>query len=143
MKALMLALLLVSSTASADKALADIRFARGSARLPDAAGSQLARVARWADENFNGLVVVDGHPDAGGTAKLSLRRARIVRDQLLALGVDPSQIVISAFGPEDPQHARVTVWGSNDSLDKVLAERRRAQAVRYSRKPVPIHRRVR
>jgi hypothetical protein len=145
MKALTLALMLVSATAAADRNLAVIRFAHGSARLPDAAGSQLARVADWADEHFNGLVVLDGHPDPGGTARLSLRRAQNVRDHLLALGVDPAQIVISAFGPEDSKHARVTIWGSKDSLDKVLAARRHrhASALRWSRRPVHLHRRVR
>lgn len=101
--------------------LAELEFGEGSARLPDASGSQLARIAAWASDNFDALVVIDGHADARGPAagnvRLSLRRARLVRDQLLALGVDPDQIIISAFGAEDRRQARVSVWGTYSTLD--------------------------
>jgi len=117
-----LAILLFSGTAFADRPLAEIRFAQGSTRLPDGAGSQLARVAGWADKNFRGLVVLDGHATPGASAKLSLRRARIIRDQLLALGVDPDQIVISPYATDAAQHAHVTVWGTEEGLDKVIAQ---------------------
>lgn len=110
--------------------LAEIEFHEGSTRLPDAAGSQLGQIAAWADENFDGLVVIDGHADsrgpAAGNVRLSLRRARLVRDQLLAIGVDPGQIIISAFGPERRTKARVAVWGTHTSLDQVIAMHRHA-----------------
>src|SRR5512146_721044 len=65
--------------------LAEINFNSGQLRLPDAAGSQLGRVAGWADENFDGLVVIDGHADNrgehAGNVRLALQRARLVRDQ--------------------------------------------------------------
>src|SRR3954468_2905686 len=97
--------------------IAEISFPDGQLRLPDASGSQLGRVAGWAEENFDGLVVIDGHADGSGpnagNVRLALRRARLVRDQLLALGVDPSQLVISAFGAEKRKHARVAVWGTH------------------------------
>lgn len=108
--------------------LAELEFAEGSTRLPDASVCQLVQVATWARDHFDGLVIIDGHADASGpeagNVRLSLRRARLVRDQLLALGVDPSQIVISAFGPEGRRHARVAVWGTRDSLEDVIAKRR-------------------
>ena len=111
--------------------LAELEFGEGSARLREGAFSQLGRVAAWANENFDALVVVDGHADARGPAagnvRLSLRRARQVRDQLIAIGVDPTQIIISAFGPESRRHARVTVWGTHNSLESVIANRRRAR----------------
>src|SRR3954469_18970778 len=113
--------------------IAEISFPDGQLRLPDAAGSQLGRVAGWAEENFDGLVVVDGHADSSGSnagnVKLALRRARLVRDQLLALGVDPDQIVISAFGAEAKRkHARVAVWGTHNTREQVMAQKRRAHA---------------
>ncbi|HEY5928477.1 MAG TPA: OmpA family protein [Kofleriaceae bacterium] len=113
--------------------LAEIKFGEGSTRFPDAAGSQLGQVAAWANDNFDGLLVVDGHADASGPAagnvRLSLRRARLVREQLIAIGVDPSQIIISAFGPEGRRQARVTVWGTFNSLESVIANRRRARQI--------------
>jgi outer membrane protein OmpA-like peptidoglycan-associated protein len=120
--------------------LADIRFSEGSSRLPDASGSQLGRVAAWAEENFDGLVVLDGHADrdgrSRGSVKLSLQRARRVRDQLLGLGVDPNQIVITAFGSEGRRHARVQIWGTHNSLEQVIAMRRNAPVVRWGADPV-------
>ena len=113
--------------------LAELEFGEGSSRLPEAWGSQLRRVAAWANENFDGLVVIDGHADARGreadNIRLSLRRARMVRDHLLALGVDPSQLIISAFGPEDRKRARVAVWGARTSLESVIANRKKAKRV--------------
>lgn len=107
--------------------LAELRFSPGSTRLPDAAGSQLGRIAAWAEENYDGLIVLDGHADRVGpmrnNLRLSLRRARLVRDQLVALGVDPNQIVISAFGADSRRHARVAIWGTRNSLDQVMAAR--------------------
>lgn len=108
--------------------LAELPFRPGSLQLPDASRSKLGRIAAWADENWDGLVVVDAHGDrAGGGAaamRISLRRARLVRDQLVALGVEPSQIVLSAFEP-DPRHfGGVAIWGTHNSLEQVIAMRR-------------------
>ena len=121
--------------------LAEIRFGEGSARMPEASGSQLGRVAAWAEENFDGLVVLDGHADragrARGSVKLSLRRARIVRDQLVGLGVDPDQIVITAFGEEGTRKQRVSIWGTHNSREQVIGFRRRAgRVVEWGRSPL-------
>lgn len=117
--------------------LAEFNFAEGSARLPSAAGSQLGRIAAWADENFDGVIVLDGHSDRNGDIRLSWRRARLVRDQLLALGVDPDQLMISAFGPEHGRSARVAVWGTHNSVEQMLAARRHAELVTWSRHAQP------
>jgi hypothetical protein len=108
--------------------LAELEFGEGSARLPEGFGSQLGQVAAWAADHFDGLVVIDGHADARGPAagnvRLSLRRARLVREQLIAIGVDPSQIIISAFGPEGRASARVAVWGNENTIESVIAKRK-------------------
>jgi hypothetical protein len=108
--------------------LAEIRFATGSTRLPDAAGSQLGRIAGWAEENFDSLLVLDGYADRTSADRAglrqSLRRARLVRDQLVALGVDPNQIVITGLGADRRRHAQVRIWGTHHSLDQVMASRR-------------------
>jgi hypothetical protein len=113
--------------------LAEIKFTQGSTRLPDAAGSQLGRIAGWAEENFDSLIVLDGYADRSSAARAgllqSLRRARLVRDQLVALGVDPDQIVITGLGADHGRHAQVRVWGTRNSLDQVMATRRGVRGV--------------
>jgi len=141
----LLPIALVAPTAFADPGnmsqqhvglLAELHFDEGSSRLPEGAGSQLGQVAAWADENFDGLVVLDGHADHRGKSahnvRLSLRRARIVRDQLIALGVDPDQIIVTAFNSEPRPRARVAVWGTHNSLEQVIAKRRRAHVSVWS-----------
>ena len=95
---------------------------------------------RNAEENYDGLVVLDGHADraeqARGNIRLSLRRARLVRDQLIGLGVDPNQIVVTAFGPEGPRHSRVRIWGTRTSIEQVFAARQQAEYIRWGSDPV-------
>jgi hypothetical protein len=108
--------------------LAELPFRPGSMRLPDASRSKLGRIAAWAEENWDGLIVVDAHADrAGGepsNLRISLRRARLVRDQLVALGVEPSQIVVGALEPDSHYQGDVAIWGTHNSLEQVLAVRR-------------------
>jgi outer membrane protein OmpA-like peptidoglycan-associated protein len=118
--------------------LAEINYPEGQARLPDATSGQLRRIAAWADDNFDGYVVIDGHadrtgPDAGNT-KLALRRARIVRDQLLALGVDPNQLTITAFGSENRPKARVAVWGTREQS---IGQRKTKKTEKVHARPSP------
>ena len=113
--------------------LAEIVFGEGSARLPAASGSQLGQVASWANDYFDAMIVIDGHADASGPAagnvRLSMRRARLVRDQLIAIGVDPSQIIISAFGSEGRRQARVAVWGTYETYESVIAKHKGARRI--------------
>lgn len=139
MKFLALLALFVAAPAAAEPApeptetslIAELEFGEGSARLPASAGARLGLIAAWASEHGDRLVVIDGHADARGAAagsvRLSIRRARLVRDELIALGVDPSQILISAFGAEARPRARVAVWGAE----------REAVATSARRPPVP------
>lgn len=139
----LLILLVVSPSAGAEPAemsqhpraglLAELEFREGSTMLPDAFGGQLGRVAAWANDHVDGLVVIDGHADAGGRGRgdvrLSLARAQLVRAQLVAMGVDPSQIIVTAFGPEKGRRPRVAVWGTRNSLREVTGERRDAREI--------------
>ncbi len=146
MRSLTLLTLLLAAPAAAEPPpeptevglLAEIEFTQGSAQLPAASPRQLGQVAAWALDHGDALVVIDGHADAkgraAGNARLSLRRARLVRDRLLASGVDPSQIVISAFGSEQRQTARVAVWGAERETG-VVASVGRTPRVRYNRAP--------
>src|SRR6185436_13959649 len=88
--------------------LAELTFAHGSAEIVfDSDGkvaAKLDRAASWAHENPGGLVVLDGHADRIGSERvnlhLSMQRAKAVRDQLIAAGVDPGQLVVAAFGED-------------------------------------------
>jgi outer membrane protein OmpA-like peptidoglycan-associated protein len=119
--------------------LAEIKFGDGSMGMPDASGSQLRRVAAWAQENDDGLVVLDGFADRAGQTRgnigLSLRRARLVRDQLIGLGVDPDQIVVTAFGAGAHRFSRVTIWGTQNSVEQVFAARSAAEYIRWGAEP--------
>jgi outer membrane protein OmpA-like peptidoglycan-associated protein len=111
--------------------LAELRFDSGSSALRDRderAKLDLGRVAAWANENPDALLVLDGHADKSGPAptnvRLSLARAQAVRDELVGLGVDPHQLVIAAFGERGPRargNRRVVIWGTRAGMTTVAA----------------------
>ena len=109
--------------------LAEVAFAPGSAALafdPDARlADKLGQVLAWAREHPDGLLVLDGHADPTGTAasnvRLSLDRAKAVRDQLITAGANPDQIVVAAFGEDGPRRDRsVVIWGTRAGMDAVM-----------------------
>ena len=104
--------------------------------MPLNVSEKLGEVAGWAQQNPDGMIVLDGHADKSANGvrdvKLSLERAQAVRDQLVKVGIDPDQIVIAAFGSDQPKtdgNARVVVWGTHQDLDGVIASRPKAEAV--------------
>jgi outer membrane protein OmpA-like peptidoglycan-associated protein len=114
--------------------LAQLRFAPGSAEIVfDSNGkvaAKLARAASWAHENPHGLVVLDGHADRAGSEpanlRMSMQRAKAVRDQLIDAGVDPGQIVVAAFGEDGPRHdGTVIVWATRTGPRTVIARTER------------------
>jgi outer membrane protein OmpA-like peptidoglycan-associated protein len=101
--------------------LAAVTFARGSAEVVfDTNGNVAAKLnqaASWANENPDGMIVLDGHADPIGSEpvnlKLSMERAKAVRERLITAGVAPDQIVMAAFGEEGSRHDRsVVVWAT-------------------------------
>jgi hypothetical protein len=80
------------------------------------------------------LLVLDGHADRRGNAarniRLSLDRAKAVRNKLLQAGVDPAQLIIAAYGeryaPDNARDRKVVVWGTRSGFDAV-AKRTRAR----------------
>ena len=105
--------------------LAELKFKTGSAELALDVEPELAAVATWARQNPDGLVVLDGHADARGRStrnvRLSLRRAHAVRQQLVASGVEPDQLVIAAYGEDGPARRKVVIWGTRAGMDAVIA----------------------
>lgn len=82
----------------------NLYFDTSSAAVNDDAAAQdkLKAIAKFAKCHCKSSIILQGHADPRGTAAynadLSLRRAVAVRDQLIGMGVRPSQLVIESFG---------------------------------------------
>jgi outer membrane protein OmpA-like peptidoglycan-associated protein len=112
--------------------LATFTFARGSAdfvvRADEPGAREIGEIAGWTVENPDGLLVLDGHADRRGNAaaniRLSLDRAKAVRNKLIEAGVDPAQIVIAAYGEkhasENTRDRKVVVWGTRSGMAAVM-----------------------
>lgn len=97
----------------------DLLFDFNSAQLKAGSRSQLLSLATWAKCNPKGMVILEGHADPRGSQnynlELSGRRAAVVRDKLIKLGVPSDRIVITVYGEYGPKRAtfaqdrRVTV----------------------------------
>ena len=107
----------------------DLLFDFDKSDLKAGADSQLQPIADWAKCNPKSAVIIEGHADPRGTAdynaKLSARRAAVVRERLVALGVPSARIVMGVWGKTGPQRA-------------TFAEDRRA-TVRPALTPVEAH----
>lgn len=70
--------------------------------------------ARWLQQYPNLSIIIEGHADERGTREYNLalgdRRGNAVKDYLIALGVNPSQISVISYGKERP-----AVSGSNEA----------------------------
>ncbi len=66
----------------------------------------LKDVASWLLKNNSAKLLVEGHCDERGTNEYNLalgdRRAKAVRDYLIALGIAPSRIEMISYGEEKP-----------------------------------------
>jgi flagellar motor protein MotB len=110
--------------------LAEVKFAQGGTTL-SVADAQLGAVAAWAKENPEGMVVVEGHADRVGPARInlliSMKRADSVVEQLLVLGISRDQLVVAGFGSSGVGR-RVKVWSSRDSYDVIEKQLRKRGA---------------
>ena len=84
-----------------------IFFANGSASLSAKSKARLRQNAKWLQQNPGKSVSVEGHANTVGNPDanqaLSQRRAELVKDYLVELGVDESRISVQAFGSERPE----------------------------------------
>lgn len=83
--------------------LSDLDFAIGATELGPGPHPSLAALAQWLSARPGATVALVGHTDAEGSAEgnraLSLRRARSVRDRLIAEhGVDPARVTAEGLG---------------------------------------------
>jgi len=81
-------------------------FITGTALLTESSLDHLKEVQDEIRRRLPCEVYIAGHTDTVGSrennADLSLQRARIVRDELVKIGVDPALIQVSAHGENDP-----------------------------------------
>lgn len=86
--------------------LETVHFAYDSSELTDRARGILEENARWIRRNDGKTVVLEGHTDERGTPEYNLalgeRRARVVRQYLIQLGIDSSRLSILSYGEEKP-----------------------------------------
>jgi len=97
----------------------DVHFAYDSFTLSEEAKSILAQKATWLTENPQAPVKIEGHCDERGTTAYNLalgeRRANVVKEYLVALGIRPSQLSTISYGEEfplDPGHHE-EAWARN------------------------------
>ena len=96
----------------------DVLFAYDSADL-DGSGTQATRANADLLRNESGKVEIEGHCDDRGTAEYNLalgaRRAKAVRDALVALGIKASRLSTVSYGEELPicHEATESCWASN------------------------------
>ena len=69
-------------------------------------GAVIDANVRWLQANPDAVVIIEGHCDERGTEAYNLalgeRRARAVRDYLLARGIAAARITIVSYGEERP-----------------------------------------
>ena len=103
-----------------------VDFAFDSAVVPAAAEQSLKALITEANAKPGQRIVLDGHADRIGDAaynvNLSLRRALVVREQLISLGVDSERIVISAYGEDNLAARRVSAHLTTDSVTSVIQQ---------------------
>lgn len=82
-----------------------VYFARGSARIRDAARDEIRAAADWLADHPERLLVIEGHADASGSwqanMQISQDRAASVRDALLAAGADPVRLVSASHSENE------------------------------------------
>ena len=94
--------------------LEDVYFDYDRSDLTENAKRLLAQVAEILVNETRFIVTVEGHTDARGTEdyniSLGARRSSVVREFLIAYGVDGSRLMSVSYGKERPK-----VWGSDES----------------------------
>ncbi len=89
---------------------------------PEQAMEVLAPIAEWLMEHYDVTILLVG-TTAGDTnsdyaLSLSSDRANAVRDSLIGLGVDPSQILTTGLGSSDPWHVYGLGLGEEASVNR-------------------------
>jgi peptidoglycan-associated lipoprotein len=104
---------------NAEKPLDDAFFAYDSTDLNDAARAALQKNVEWLKRWTSTRIMVEGHADARGTNEYNLalgeRRADVVRDYLVSLGLPTERVTTVSKGEEQPACSEDTesCWQQN------------------------------
>ncbi len=104
---------------NAEKPLADALFAYDSAELSEDARAVLQKNVEWLKRWSSARVMVEGHADSRGTNEYNLalgeRRADVVRDYVVSLGVPTERLTTVSKGEEQPSCSEETdsCWQQN------------------------------
>lgn len=95
--------------------LDDVLFDFDSTALKTDAQPLVLQAKTYLNSNPQRIAVIEGHTDSTGdetyNQTLSQRRARVVRDALIAAGIDQSRITDTAFGETRPAATNETRTG--------------------------------
>ena len=93
-------------TASAAAGLRDVFFAYDSFSITDEGRHALISDAEWIKSNSQAQMKIEGHCDERGTSAYNLvlgeKRAKVVRNYLIELGVTPQHLSVVSYGKERP-----------------------------------------
>jgi peptidoglycan-associated lipoprotein len=104
---------------NAERPLSDVFFDYDQNTLRDDGRRVLQNDAEWLKHWPSTVVRVDGHCDERGTAEYNIalgdRRAIVVKEYLISLGIAPSRIEIRSLGKESPfcQADGESCWSQN------------------------------
>ncbi len=90
---------------------------------------RLKRGAEWIQNHPDTLVTIEGHCDQRGSIKynqiLGEKRARITRDWMVKLGVDPARLTVTSVGEEKPFATGTTeaAYASNRRAHFIITKR--------------------
>ncbi len=95
--------------------LENIFFETNKYELKQESKPELMRLARFIDDNPEARLEISGHTDNSGQAEanktLSQRRAESVREFLISLGCDESQLISKGYGADKPIDTNATEAG--------------------------------
>ena len=86
--------------------LSTVNFAYDSATLSESAKKTLNENAEWIKKNNDVAIQIEGHCDSRGSVEYNLalgeRRAKRVKNYLVAQGIDSKRLSIISYGKEKP-----------------------------------------
>jgi len=109
-----------------DGILGDVRFGYDSAEVDSAGRAVLTRNIEWLRANPGPKVELEGHADSRGTIEYNLalgaRRAKAVKDHLVAHGIPADRISTISYGKELPlcHEESESCWARNRRVHSVV-----------------------
>ena len=118
-----------SAMAGKESPLKDIFFDFDKSTMRDDAKPSINEDLQWLNANPTEQITIEGHCDERGTAEYNLglggRRAKAIRDYLVAAGIDARRIKTVSFGKERPfvLGQDEAAWAWNRRAHFVVGER--------------------